>query len=304
MVILVAGGTGTLGRETLPLLINSGLKVRVLTREPARAQDLENDRVEIVAGDVRNPASLGPALVGVRTVISAISGYGPLSGADPRTVDGEGNCNLIKASERAAAEHFVLISVHAAAPDHPMELMRMKFLAEQELKRSRLAWTIIRPTPFMETWATVVAGSLLKGGRALVLGRGENPVNFVSVRDVARVVERAVTDPAMCSVEIDLGGPQDLTLKQFAAALAAVTGRANSCRQIPRPVMRLMAILARPINPAFARLAHDAVVMDTLDFTLDTSAVSSRYVIPPTPLAEVLNRVYATHQAVVRDRHH
>src|SRR6516225_5013402 len=146
MVVLIAGGTGTLGRETLRLLADRGLKVRVLTRDPARARGLEGEGIEIVAGDVRNPASLGPALVGVQTVISALSGYGPNSGADPRTVDGAGNCNLIEAAEQATVEHFVLISVHAAAPEHPMELMRMKFLAEQELKRSRLAWTIIRPT--------------------------------------------------------------------------------------------------------------------------------------------------------------
>jgi NADH dehydrogenase len=289
-MVLIAGGTGTLGRETLRLLADRGLKVRVLTRDPERARGLESERVDIVAGDVRNQASLVPALVGVQTVISALTGYGPNSGGDPRTVDAAGNCNLIKAAEQATVEHFVLISVHAAAPDHPMELMRMKFLAEKELKRSRLAWTIIRPTALAETWATVLGGSPSKGGKALVFGRGENPINFVSVRDVARLIERAVLDSAMRYMEIDLGGPENLTLKQFAAKLAAVAGTANRSRQIPRAVLRLMAILASPINPAFARLAHDAVVMDTVDFTFDASAVSGRYAIPPTSLAQVLSR--------------
>jgi uncharacterized protein YbjT (DUF2867 family) len=32
-----------------------------------------------------------------------------------------------------------------------MELFRMKYLAEQELKASGLAWTIIRPTAYIET---------------------------------------------------------------------------------------------------------------------------------------------------------
>jgi NADH dehydrogenase len=286
-VILITGGTGSLGREALCLLTSNGLRVRVLTREPARARDLESDQVEIVAGDVRNPASLGPALIGVQAVISAMSGYGPLSRADPRTVDGEGNCNLIRASERAGAGYFVLISVHAAAPDHPMELMRMKFLAEQRLKQSHLAWTIIRPTLFMETWATVVGRSLLKERRAVIFGRGENPINFVSLRDVAHLIERALVDSSMRFAEVDIGGPQNLTLKQFVATLAGVTGRENRCRQIPRPVLQLMSILAKRINPTVARLAHDAVVMDTRDFTFDMPAASIGSVIPMTSLAEV-----------------
>lgn len=287
-MILIAGGTGVLGRETVRLLTNRGLQLRVLTRSLERARDLEREAVEVAVGDVRNAASLGPALVGVHAVISALSGYGPNSGADPRTVDGDGNANLIRAAERAGVEHFVLVSVHAAAPDHPMELMRMKFLAEKVLKGSRLAWTIIRPTAFMETWATVVGGERSKGGRPLILGRGENPINFVSAHDVARLVERAVLDEAMRGLEIDIGGPENLTLKEFATTLTSSAGMPHKPRRIPRTALRLMGMVARPINPAFARLAHDAVVMDTQDFTFDPPGINSRHMIPSTSLTQVL----------------
>src|SRR5215472_1305799 len=66
-------------------------------------------------------------------------------GADPKSVDWLGNSNLIRAAERARVGTFILLSALGAAPGHPMELMRMKYRAEQELKSSRLAWTIIRP---------------------------------------------------------------------------------------------------------------------------------------------------------------
>lgn len=289
-MILIAGGTGTLGRETLRLLTSRGLRARVLTREPSRARALESDLVELVGGDVRNPDSLGAALMGVDTVISAMSGYGPRSGADPRTVDGQGNGNLINAAETAGCQNFVLVSVHGAAPDHPMELMRMKFRAEQELKRSRLAWTIIRPTLFMETWVNVVGETALKTGRALIFGRGENPINFVSARDVARLVETAVVDSGLRGAEIEIGGPENLTLKQIAATYAAVNEKPNRPRHVPRLAMRFASVLARPVNPAFARLAHDALVMDTRDFTFDPPAVSTTYTPPThTSLLEVLD---------------
>lgn len=290
-MILLAGGTGTLGREVLPRLIGRGMKVRLLTRDPVRARDLAGESCEVVRGDLRDVQDLAAALQGIRTVISAVSGYGPNSGADPRSVDGAGNCELIEAAETAAVERFVLVSVRGAGPRHPMELMRMKFMAEQRLKGSRLAWTIIRPSPFMETWAAIVGAPLTRQGTTLVFGRGRNPINFVAVRDVAEVLERAVAERAMSGVEVEIGGPEDLTLEQFAAVLAAAAGTASRGRRIPRPAMRLLAALARPIKPSFARLAHDGVVMDTFDFTLDRARPCGVAEVGATSLAVVAGEV-------------
>ena len=293
--VLVAGGTGTLGRELVPLLIQAGLTLRLLTREPARARHLAGDRLEMVAGDVTDPPTLDAALDGVETVVSAMSGYGPRSGGDPRSVDWLGNSNLIRAAERARVGTFMLLSALGAAPGHPMELMRMKFRAEQELKSSRLAWTIIRPALYMETLAEIIGAPLMKSGKALIPGRGENPINFVSARDVAHVVERAVLDPALRDAEIDIGGPENLTQKQFAARVAAATGTAYRRVQIPRPAIRLLAILATPINPSVARLAHDLVAMDTYDFKFDPAPFRDRYPWAQlTSLTEMLTRRQAT----------
>jgi len=272
-LILLAGGTGTLGRELQPRLTAGGYNVRLITRHPERGRDLESDLCEVTKADVCEVSTLTSVLRGVRTVISAMSGYGPNSGADPRSVDGAGNGNLIHAAETAGAEHFLLVSVRGAGPHHPMELMRMKFQAEQELKASRLAWTIVRPSLFMETWASVVGEPLMKQGKALVFGRGRNPINLVSACDVADVIMRAVTEPAMRGVEVDVAGPDDITLLQCAATIASAAAVPNRYTRIPRPALRLMSVLARPISPTFARLAHDAVVMDTLDFTRYNNAM-------------------------------
>jgi hypothetical protein len=75
-MILIAGGTGTLGTRIVRLLKARGLEMRLLTRDPARARHLEDDLVEVVAGDARGPA--GPverATSGAQTVISAIQGF-------------------------------------------------------------------------------------------------------------------------------------------------------------------------------------------------------------------------------------
>ena len=57
--------------------------------------------------------------------------------------------------------------------------------------------------------------------RPVVFGRGDNPVNFVAVKDVADAVVRAAVDPALRGNVIEVGGPSDLTLNQLAGLVQA-----------------------------------------------------------------------------------
>lgn len=292
-MILVAGGTGQLGTRVVRLLAERGLSVRVLTRDPARARTLEGTGVEIVRGDVRDFPAVERAMVGVRTVISAIQGFSGSGGDSPRTVDGQGNSNLIRAAQAGGADHLIFVSVHGAAPDHPMELFRMKYRAERELQASSLAWTIIRPTVSMETWAQIVGVPLIETGKTQLFGRGDNPVNFVSADDVARFVDLAVVDPALRGAVVEVGGPENLTFRQFAQAFRAVTGTGSTIRHVPLPMMRLLAVLLRPVKPTIARMIQAGVIFDTRDMTFDPAETSQRYPsISPLRLDEVVKRDY------------
>src|SRR5215203_6600974 len=292
-MILIAGGTGTLGTEVVRLLTARGLEVRILTRDPDRAEHLRGDLAEVVSGDVQDARAVERATAGARTIISAIQGFGGAAPAGPQAVDRQGNSNLIKAAKAGAAEHFILVSVQGAAPDHPMELFRMKYLAEQELKASGLAWTIIRPTAYMETWGTLVGEPLLKTGRTRIFGRGNNPINFVSAHDVARFVELAVVDPAMRGEVVEVGGPENLSMEQVVQTFEAVSGQFGKKSHVPLPMMRLMSVLMRPVNPTLARQIQAGVVMDTHDFSFDSSETSRSYrSVPLTSLADVVRRDY------------
>jgi uncharacterized protein YbjT (DUF2867 family) len=250
--------------------------------------------VEVVPGDVLDPRAVERAMVGARIVVSAIQGFSGSGDYSPRTVDYQGNSKLIRAARTAGVEHFILVSVHGAAPDHPMELFRMKYLAEQELRESGLAWTIIRPTAFMETWATIVGKPLLESGRTRVFGRGNNPINFVSADDVARYVELAVVDEGLRGGPMEVGGPENLTMNQFAGTFEVLTGKEGKKSHVPLPVMRLMAVLIRPVNPTLARQVQAGVVMDTQDMSFDPQETDSRREsVPPTSLAEIVARNFA-----------
>lgn len=283
-MILVAGGTGTLGSAVVTALLARGAPVRVLTRNAPRAAEFAG-RAEICVGDVRAATDMSRAVAGCSTVVSAVQGFAGTDPAGPSAVDHHGNAALIRAAATARVDHFVLVSVHGAALRHPMELHRCKFRAEQELRASGLSATIVRPTAFMETWMATLQKPITSRGTAVVFGRGDNPVNFVSVRDVAALVEQATRAPELRGSEIDIGGPADLTFNQFTAVLIGT--RDIPIRHIPRPVMRIAAAALRPVRPAVARLIHAGIVMDTTDMTL-TPARAARPDIPITTLADLV----------------
>jgi uncharacterized protein YbjT (DUF2867 family) len=162
-MIVVAGGTGTLGTRLVPGLAERGLAVRVLTRDPARAQHLAGHCVEVVHGDVRDPGSVARALHGAGMVISAVHGFAGPGGVSPASVDRAGNARLIHAAARTGAA-FVLVSVVGASPSHPIGLFRAKHAAEQALRASGLPWTIVRATAFMETWGQIMGRPLQTSG--------------------------------------------------------------------------------------------------------------------------------------------
>jgi uncharacterized protein YbjT (DUF2867 family) len=265
-VIVVAGGTGTLGTRLVPLLTAAGETVRVLTRDLGRAGSLADRGVEVAQADVRDAAAVERALRGATTVVSAVQGFAGPGGVSPASVDQDGNANLIGAAAREGAG-FILLSVVGAGPDHPIGLFRAKHAAEETLRASGVQWTIVRATAFAETWATIMAGPLRASGTIPVFGRGRNPINFVSAADVAALTARAATDPGLRGQALDLGGPDNLTFDDLAAAVQEAAGRSGTVRHIPRPALRAMSWLAAPVRPALARQARAALAMDTLDMT-------------------------------------
>ena len=289
-MILVTGGSGHLGAELIPLLTSEGLPVRVFTRDPARARGLVGDVAQLVQGDARDPGGFQAALDGVDAVVSAMSGFG--AGAPgPKAVDYEGNLKLIRAAEASGVRRFVLVSINGASADHPMELMRMKFRAEEALRASRLDWVIVRASAFMEVWAEIIGRPVVDAGKATVFGRGDNPINFNSAHDVAMFVKLALSDSRLSRTILSIGGAENLTFNQLVGDIERAAGRKAAVKHVPLPVMRLLSLLLRPIKPDVAGMIAAGVAMDTVDMSFDASELRRRFPqIQLTRMADVLAR--------------
>lgn len=274
MKVLVAGGTGRLGTLVVQDLVGRGCEVTVMTRNAERARHLQ-DIAAVVLGDVRQPDDLLTAVVGAEVVVSAVQGFAGPGRGSPSSVDRDGNASLIEAAAREGAQ-LVLMSVVGASPDSPMELFRCKWEAEERVRQSGVPWTIVRATAFVELWADIMR-------KPIVFGKGDNPINFVSVRDVAGAVRVAVLDPALRGQTIDIGGDENLSFNELASLLQDVRGRRARVRHVPRPLLRALA--------AVHRQPRAALFMDTSDMTFTPGPRPKE--IPLTPMRNALDYLAA-----------
>lgn len=295
-MILVCGGTGTLGQHLAPLLLARGFDVRLLARHETPAiAPIVGAGAQLTLGDVRDEAVLGRALGEVDTVVSAIAGFGGRDPLGSRAVDREANIGLIHAARRAGIGHFVMLSIHQASATHPIELFRDKWAAEEALRASGLSWTILRPTAYLETWLGLVGGPLVATGQTRIFGAGRNPINFVSAVDVAQFVELALAEAKMRNVAVDVPGPENLGLDDLADVVEAATGKKGRRQHVPAAMMRLARVVTRVANPVLSAQIGAAIVMDSRDMTVDGRMLRAAFPsIPMTTAAEVATRLFVS----------
>ncbi|MEO5842190.1 MAG: SDR family oxidoreductase [Acidimicrobiales bacterium] len=289
-MILVAGGTGRLGSLVVDSLRERSDGVRILTRDPTRVGRAIGE-VDVAVGDVRDRRSLKAALDGVDVVVSAVHGFTGRRDNSPASVDRAGNANLTDAALAAGAE-LVLVSIVGACADSPIELFRMKYAAEQYAITSGVPTTIVRSTAFADLWIELIRETARNSGRPLVFGRGNNPINFVAVSDVAALVRYAIVDASTRGATFEIGGPENLSFTELAAMVQTADGRPDKTpRHIPPIALRIMSATVGRVKPELGRQARAALVMDRDDFSFDAAAIHRAMPdLPSTPVSTILHR--------------
>ena len=286
-MILVVGGTGRLGSLVVNRLVARGEAVRVMTRDASRAEHLPAG-VQVIPGDLQDPASLAAPVAGVDLVVAAAHGFEGPGNVSPAGIDRDGNINLINTIRNHGAE-LVMMSLVGAAPDAPMELQRMKYAASSWASSSGVATTVIAATAFADLWISILTMTAAKSGRPLVFGRGENPINFVAASDVADLVEIALFDRTTRGMTLEIGGPENVTMNHLARLVQEAAGRTSQPRHIPQMMLRVMGPIIERVNPARGRQIRASLSMDTIDLTFDAGPIHRTYPqLPNTPIEQVV----------------
>jgi uncharacterized protein YbjT (DUF2867 family) len=270
-MIVIVGGTGTMGRLTARKLLDAGEQVRVVTRDPARAETLREAGAEIVRGDLLDEASLLRACEGAGTVLSAAHSLFGRGRHASVHVDGRGQRDLIDAAVKSGVRHFVQTSAFDFGPAYRViPFFRIKYETEGYLRASGLAHTILRPTAFMDPHAHMLLGLRVATGQRVVLfGDGSARRNFVAPEDVARVAVSVIRDPALRGGIVDIGGPENLDDREVIRLYEQLSGKTAQVNRVPAFALGIASALFRPIHPGVSQVLQMTAVLQKHDQLFD-----------------------------------
>jgi NADH dehydrogenase len=267
------------GSEICRQLAAQGKPVRGLVRatsDQTKVDYLKGYGVEIVQGDMCDPASLEAACQGVSAVISTVSSMPSCYEAgvnDIQHVDLDGMTCLIDAAQAAGVERFIYTSF---TMDNEFPLRNAKRAVEGHLKDSGIVYTILRPSYFMEVWLSPAVGFDVANGKAQIYGSGENPISWISFKDVAQFAVESLDNPLARNATIELGGPEALSQLQAVHIFEDLSGRSFEVQHVPEEALAEQQKAAMdPMQQSFAGLMQWYAKGDPVDMgeTLKTYPV-------------------------------
>jgi uncharacterized protein YbjT (DUF2867 family) len=215
-LILVTGGTGTLGRLVVARLRDAGHRVRVLSRQAREA----DEGVEAVTGDLATGEGIEAAVDGAAIIVHC---------AGSTTGDEEKALTLVRAASAVGTRHIVHISVVGAdrvpvvsGVDRAMfGYFASKLGAERVVAGSGLPWTTLRATQFHDLLLTTVRAMAKLPVVPVPSGVRFQPVDADDV--AARLVELALGEPA--GLVPDIAGPRTYAMSDLVRGYLRASGK-------------------------------------------------------------------------------
>ena len=264
--VLITGGSGFLGINLVRHLMKKGV-TDIRTLDLVEFDYPEADRVDWVQGDIRDAATVGKCMEGVKWVIHTAAALPLYTPEDIKTTDVDGTRNVMEAALAAGAERAVMISstaVYGIPDHHPLyetdKLIgvgpygRAKIAAEEECLKVRakgLCIPIIRPKSFIGPERLGVFALFYDWARTghgfPMIGSGNNRYQLMDVEDLCGAIWRTLTlDRAVVDDVFNIGAREFTTMKEDYQAVLDRAGFGKKIRGFPaKPVIWTLRVLEK-----------------------------------------------------------
>jgi uncharacterized protein YbjT (DUF2867 family) len=266
--VLIAGGTGYVGRLLTRKLAADGVSVRVLARSRDRAHDLEDAGAVVVAGDVLEPETLGPALSGIRCAYYLVHSMGRGGGTDFAARDRSGAENFGAAAAEAGIDQIVYLGGLAdSGSDH----LESRHATARHLGSAGVPVTYLRAAAIIgsgsESFRTVYY--LVRRLPVMVTPRWTSTrTQPIAIRDVLDYLDAVRESEAARDTTIEIGGPDVTTYGGMMDEMARAMGRRPPLKiGVPALTPHLSSLwigLVTPVDAGVARPLIEGLSTETI----------------------------------------
>ena len=234
--VLVTGATGRQGGAVIRNMLPKGWQLRALVfkADNSTVQRLTNQGIEVVRGDLEDPASLESAVRGVYGVYSVQDFWSV--GVKREVQQGK---NIADAAKRAGVEHLVYSSAGGAERNSGVDHFESKWAIESYIRKLGLPATIIRPVAFMENYYIDQVEIGIMKGKLMDPIRSDKPYQTIASSDIGAFVALAFERPKeFIGDAVEIAG-SELTNPEAAQVFSRVLGKPVRFQRLPMPMVRL-----------------------------------------------------------------
>lgn len=237
MKVVLAGAYGNLGADIFKSLLKAG-------HEVVAADMIERDLG--VEGDftfkkinVQEPATLAGLCDGADVVITTVGLTKTSAEVTNYQIDYQGNLNILEEAKKAGVKHFTYISVLKADKAPKVPMLHAKYLFEEELKKSGIAYTIHRPTGYFYDIVKVFR-PMIEKGEVTLLGNDPVHANVVSTEDFADFIVAHMTDE---NKMYNVGGKETYSYEEIANLCFKAVGKEPVIKRAPAFLFDVLAFV-------------------------------------------------------------
>jgi len=285
--VLVTGAAGLVGTHACRELAARGWTVRALVRDEAKARErLNGVAVEFAVGDLRDTAAVTTAVRGANAIVHLAAIAIERAGQTYEAVNTDATAVLLAAAREAGVARFLHMSQNGASSASPHRFLRSKGIAEDLVRASDRASSVLRPSVIFgpeDEFVNVLARLVRLSPVAYPLpGGGTARFQPVAVGDVAKAVAVCLERDATIGHAYALGGPEALSLREITQRVLEAMGVHRTLVSAPVAVLAPLVAVAQRLLPnppvttgLLALLANDNVTPD--------NALKPVFGIEPTP---------------------
>jgi NAD(P)H dehydrogenase (quinone) len=214
---VVAGATGHVGSAVAQALLDSGRKVRVIARDPHKAERWKKRGAHVGQVDLSNVHDLLNGLRGTEAAFLLLPPFPPnttgVRGKAKKIIDA-----LVHAISGTDVKHVVFLSSVGAQHADGTGPVVLLHDAEQELRTVKTPVTFLRPCFFTENWAPALPDA--KEGLLNTFLPAELKWDHISTHDVGQTAARLVLEHPKAHRVVELVGPEEVSPADVARVLS------------------------------------------------------------------------------------
>ncbi len=245
--IFVAGSTGYIGKNVVKYALDNGFDVVTAKRHSDNKPGQLNKKLKVIKIS-NNDNNWIADLEKVDVIISCLASRTG-EPKDAHLVDYKLNCLLLEKAKALKCSQFILLS--AICVQKPRLAFQFEKLAfEEELKKSGLNFSIIRPTAYFKSLSGQIE-NIKKGKPYVYFGDGQiTQCNPISEKDLSLYILSCIKDKTKWRKILPIGGPkQSITPKDIGKILFEIFEVSPKYKSFPTKLLDAIRLLLLIISP-------------------------------------------------------